>query len=243
LALAKLELGASLTSPRRRWVRRSQASIEYANAGTSTRPTGDDEERRGRLCFHIVMRAIESDAMLEITYLIAAAAQGDRQAAADLLPLVYEELRKLAAARMAMERPGHTLDATALVHEAYLRMIGDQQFEGKAHFFAAAAEAMRRILVNHARDRGRLKRGGGRNRVDLDRLTGPAAASDDLLKLDDALDRLAKEFPVAAELVKLRFFAGMTLRDAAEVMGIPRRSADRHWAFARAWLADALGGG
>jgi RNA polymerase sigma factor (TIGR02999 family) len=181
--------------------------------------------------------------MLEITYLIAAAAQGDRQAAADLLPLVYEELRKLAAARMAMERPGHTLDATALVHEAYLRMIGDQQFEGKAHFFAAAAEAMRRILVNHARDRGRLKRGGGRNRVDLDRLTGPAAASDDLLKLDDALDRLAKEFPVAAELVKLRFFAGMTLRDAAEVMGIPRRSADRHWAFARAWLADALGGG
>ena len=112
----------------------------------------------------------------------------------------------------------------------------------EAHFFAAAAEAMRRVLVNHARDRTRLKRGGGRNRVDLDRLTGPAAATDDdLLELDDALDRLANEFPVAAELVKLRFFAGMTLGDAADALGIPRRTADRHWAFARAWLADALG--
>jgi RNA polymerase sigma factor (TIGR02999 family) len=182
--------------------------------------------------------------MSEITYLIAAAGQGDRQAAADLLPLVYEELRKLAAARMAAERPGHTLDATALVHEAYLRLVGDQQFDGKPHFFAAAAEAMRRLLVNHARDRARLKRGGRRSRVDLDRLTGPAAATDDdLLELDAAIDRLAQESPVAAELVKLRFFAGMTLGDAAEALGIPRRSADRHWAFARAWLADALGGG
>jgi len=180
----------------------------------------------------------------EITHLLDAVAAGDLQAAADLLPLVYDELRKLAAARMAAERPGHTLDATALVHEAYLRLIGDQHFDGKAHFFTAAAEAMRRVLVNHARGRNRLKRGGRRNRVDLDRLTGPAAASDDdLLELDDALNRLAKEFPVAAELVKLRFFAGMTLRDAAEAMGIPRRTADRHWAFARAWLADALGNG
>ena len=173
-----------------------------------------------------------------------AAAAGDRQAAADLLPLVYDELRKLAAARMAAENPGHTLDATALVHEAYLRLIGDQQFEGRGHFFAAAAEAMRRVLVNHARDRTRQKRGGGRNRVDLDRLTGPAAASDDdLIELDDALGRLAGEFPVAAELVKLRFFAGMTLGEAADALGIPRRTADRHWAFARAWLADALAGG
>jgi RNA polymerase sigma factor (TIGR02999 family) len=145
---------------------------------------------------------------------------------------------------MAAENPGHTLDPTALVHEAYLRLIGDQQFDGRGYFFAAAAEAMRRVLVNHARDRSRLKRGGGRRRVDLDRLTGPAAATDDdLLELDDALDRLAREIPVAAELVKLRFFAGMTLGAAADALSIPRRTADRHWAFARAWLADALAGG
>ena len=130
------------------------------------------------------------------------------------------------------------------MHEAYLRLVGDQHFDGRGHFFAAAAEAMRRVLVNHARDRNRRKRGGGRNRVDLGRLTGPAVATDDdLLELDDALDRLANEFPVAAELVKLRFFTGLTLCDAAEAMGIPRRTADRHWAFARAWLADALAGG
>jgi RNA polymerase sigma factor (TIGR02999 family) len=182
--------------------------------------------------------------MPDITHLLSAAAQGDRQAAADLLPLVYDELRQLAAARMAGERPGHTLDATALVHEAYLRLIGKQEFDGKSHFFAAAAEAMRRVLVNHARDRSRLKRGGRRSRVDLDQITTPAAASDDdLLELDDALDRLANEFPIAAELVKMRFFAGITLGDAAEILGLPRRTADRHWAFARAWLADALGGG
>ena len=194
--------------------------------------------------FLVTIRPLESVVMPEITQLLNAAAAGDRQAAAELLPLVYDELRKLAAARMAAENPGHTLDATALVHEAYLRLIGDQQFEGRGHFFAAAAEAMRRVLVNHARDRSRRKRGGGRNRVDIDRLTGPAVASnDDLLELDDALDRLANEFPAAAELVKLRFFAGLTLGDAAEAMGIPRRTADRHWAFARAWLADALAGG
>jgi RNA polymerase sigma factor (TIGR02999 family) len=182
--------------------------------------------------------------MPEITQLLDAAAVGDRRAVADLLPLVYDELRQLAAARMASENPGHSLDATALVHEAYLRLVGDQHFDGRGHFFAAAAEAMRRVLVNHARDRSRRKRGGGRNRVDLDRLTGPAVATDDdLLELDDALDRLANEFPVAAELVKLRFFAGLTLGDAAEAMGLPRRTADRHWAFARAWLADALAGG
>jgi RNA polymerase sigma factor (TIGR02999 family) len=182
--------------------------------------------------------------MSEISQLLDAAAAGDRRAAAELLPLVYDELRKLAAARMGAEHPGHTLDATALVHEAYLRLVGEQHFEGKAHFFAAAAEAMRRVLVNHARDRGRLKRGGGRNRVDLDRLTDPTAATDDdLLELDDALDRLVGEFPVAAELVKLRFFAGMTLGDAAKTLAIPRRTADRQWAFARAWLADALASG
>jgi RNA polymerase sigma factor (TIGR02999 family) len=183
------------------------------------------------------------DAMTDVTRLLDAAAAGDRQAA-DLLPLVYEELRKLAAARMASERPGHTLDATALVHEAYLRLIGDQHFDGRVHFFAAAAEAMRRVLVNHARDRTRLKRGGGRTRVDLDHLTSPAAATDDdLLELDGALDRLANEFPDAAELVKLRFFAGMTLGEAAVALSLPRRTADRHWAFARAWLAAELASG
>jgi RNA polymerase sigma factor (TIGR02999 family) len=182
--------------------------------------------------------------MSEVTHLLARAATGDRQAAADLLPLVYDELRKLAAARMAAEKPGHTLDGTALVHEAYMRLIGDQQFDGQSHFFAAAAEAMRRVLVNHARDRSRLKRGGKRHRVDLDQLTGAvAAADDDLLALDDALDRLAREFPVPAELVKMRFFAGMTQTDAANALGIPRRTADRHWAFARAWLADELARG
>jgi RNA polymerase sigma factor (TIGR02999 family) len=163
--------------------------------------------------FLATIRPLDSVVMPEITQLLSAAAAGDRQAAADLLPLVYDELRKLAAARMAAENPGHTLDATALVHEAYLRLFGDQQFKGRGHFFAAAAEAMRRVLVNHARDRTRQKRGGGRNRVDLDRLTGPAVASDDdLLELDDSLGRLASEFPRAAELVKLRFFAGMTLQ-------------------------------
>lgn len=182
--------------------------------------------------------------MSDVTRLLDAAAAGDRQAAADLLPLVYNELRKLAAARLAAEAPGHTLSSTALVHEAYLRLVGDQQFDGRGHFFAAAAEAMRRILVNHARDRKRLKRGGGRQRVDLDRLTGLAAASDDdLLGLDDALDRLARDYPAAAELVKMRFFAGMTLGEAAEAIGVPRRTADRYWSFARAWLADALAGG
>jgi RNA polymerase sigma factor (TIGR02999 family) len=181
--------------------------------------------------------------MSDVTRLLEAAVGGDRKAAADLLPFVYEELRKLAAARLAAEAPGHTLNPTALVHEAYLRLVGDQQFDGRGHFFAAAAEAMRRILVNHARDRNRQKRGGGRRRVDLDHLTGLAAASDDdLLGLDDALDRLAKEYPAAAELVKLRFFGGMTLREAAEALGVPRRTADRHWSFARAWLADALAG-
>jgi RNA polymerase sigma factor (TIGR02999 family) len=203
-------------------------------------------DQAGRLgdCFYVATEPIYSVFMSEITHLLDAAAAGDRQAAADLLPLVYDELRKLAAARMAAENPGHTLDATALVHEAYLRLIGDQHFNGRGHFFAAAAEAMRRVLVNHARDRTRLKRGGGRKRVDLDRLTGLAAASDDdLLGLDDALDRLANEFPVAAELVKLRFFAGMMLGDAADALGIPRGTADRRWAFARAWLAETLAGG
>jgi RNA polymerase sigma factor (TIGR02999 family) len=179
--------------------------------------------------------------MSDVTHLLDAAHAGDRQAAADLLPLVYNELRKLAATRMAAESPGHTFDATALVHEAYLRLVGDQDFDGRGHFFAAAAEAMRRILVDHARNRHRVKRGGGRHRVDLDRLTDLVSATDDdLLDLDEALHRLAKDYPAAAELVKLRFFARMTLSKAAKSLGMSDRTADRHWVFARTWLANAL---
>jgi RNA polymerase sigma factor (TIGR02999 family) len=182
--------------------------------------------------------------MSNVTRLLKAMNRGDRKAAEDLLPLVYDELRKLAAAKMAAEKPGHTLNPTALVHEAYLRLVGDQNFDSRGHFFAAAAEAMRRILVNHARDRNRLKRGGKRHRVDLEKLTDLAVATDaDLLELDDALARLAKDYPAAAEIVKLRFFAGMTLGEAAKALGLPRRTADRHWSFARAWLADTLGSG
>src|ERR1700677_4622221 len=144
--------------------------------------------------------------MPNVTRLLEAVSHGDRKAAEDLLPLVYDELRKLAAAKMAAEKPGHTLNPTALVHEAYLRLIGGQNFNSCGHFFAAAAEAMRRILVNHARDRNRLKRGGKRHRVDLEKLTDLVVATDaDLLELDDALDRLAKDYPAAAEIVKLRF--------------------------------------
>ena len=182
--------------------------------------------------------------MSDITLLLDAAGAGDRKAAAELLPLVYEELRKLAATRLAQEANGHTLQPTALVHEAYLRLVGDQNFDSQAHFFAAAAEAMRRVLINHARDRNRLKRCGGRTRVDLDWLADVSTATDDdLLELNDTLDRLAKDYPDEAELVKLRFFAGLTLGDAAKVLRLNRRTADRHWRFARAWLADALSGG
>src|SRR5580658_3182775 len=137
--------------------------------------------------------------MSDVTRLLDAVAAGDRKAAADLLPLVYDELRHLAAARLAGEAPGHTLNPTGLVHEAYLRLVGDQQFDGLGHFFAAAAEAMRRILVDRARDRNRLKRGGGRQRTDLNRLTDLAAATDDdLISLNDTLDHLEKDYPTAA---------------------------------------------
>ena len=160
--------------------------------------------------------------------------------------LCRNELRKLAAARLAHEAPGQSLQATALVHEAYLRLVGadpDRPFDGRGHFFAAAAEAMRRILIDRARDRRRLKRGGGRRRVriDLDALL-VEPPGDDLLALDEALTALAREDPGAAELVKLRAFAGLTLGQAAEVLGIGRRTADRDWAYARAWLCHALAG-
>jgi RNA polymerase sigma factor (TIGR02999 family) len=179
--------------------------------------------------------------MSEVTRLLDAAAAGDRQAAADLLPCVYDELRKLAAARMAAESPGHSLDATALVHEAYLRLVGDQRFDGRGHFFAAAAEAMRRILVNHARDRKRLKRGGGRVRLELLDQAGSLAEDLDLvLSLDELLTRLAAEDPPAARIAHLHLFGGLSVEDAGAASGISRPVAYRHWKYARAWLRDAL---
>jgi RNA polymerase sigma factor (TIGR02999 family) len=178
--------------------------------------------------------------MPDVTHLLDAAAAGDRRAAAELLPLVYEELRKLAATRMATEAPGHTLDATALVHEAYLRLVGDQRFDGRGHFFAAAAEAMRRILVNHARDRGRLKRGGGQHRVELGEVPAPTP-DERLLALDDALTRLAAEDPDVARVVELRHFGGLGHEAIAELLGISVYEARQKWDYARAWLRDALG--
>jgi RNA polymerase sigma factor (TIGR02999 family) len=184
--------------------------------------------------------------MNEVTSILSAIEAGDPHAAAELLPLVYEELRKLAAARLAVEKPGQTLQPTALVHEAYLRLVGGgdvKGWDGRGHFFAAAAEAMRRILVENARRKARQKRGGERVRVDLD-VADPAVPSldDNLLDLDDALTRLAGADAAAAELVKLRYFAGLSIAQAAEAMGIGARSADRLWAYARAWLRDALTG-
>jgi RNA polymerase sigma factor (TIGR02999 family) len=158
--------------------------------------------------------------------------------------LVYDELRKLAADRLRQERAGQTLQATALVHEAYLRLVGDdasKPWDGRGHFFAAAAEAMRRILVNRARDKGRIKRGGRRERVPLDLGTVCDVAPDeDLIALDAALDDLERHDPTCARLVSLRFFAGMGQGEAAEAMGLSRRTADRHWAYARAWLYERL---
>ena len=180
--------------------------------------------------------------MPDVTRLLDAAAAGDRHAAGELLPLVYDELRALAAARMADEPTGQTLQPTALVHEAYLRLVGPAdggRWDGRGHFFAAAAEAMRRILVDAARKRGREKHGGDRHRVGLDGV--PAAAPDpdrltDLVALDAALTRLAAHDPQAARLVELRHFGGLTMPEVAEVLGVSPRTADRVWAFARAWL-------
>src|SRR6188768_2814003 len=164
--------------------------------------------------------------MADVTQLLDAAASGDRQAAADLLPLVYDELRKIAAAKMAQERPGHTLDATALVHEAYLKLLGGQKFDGHGHFFKVAAVAMRRILVDHARARNAQKRGGG-ERVDweIECLAQPEADAQ-LEAVDVALSRLAQVQPQIAELVQLRYFAGLTIPDAATILRISPRTAD-----------------
>jgi RNA polymerase sigma factor (TIGR02999 family) len=157
------------------------------------------------------------------------------------MPLVYDELRKLAAVKMAQERPDHSLDATALVHEAYLRLIGNQRFDNRGHFFAAAAEAMRRILVDNARRKQRPKHGGGRHRVeaDLDRISAHRRP-EDLLALDEALTRLAEESSIRADVVKLRFFAGLTVPEAAEALGISVATAERYWTYARTWLFSEL---
>jgi RNA polymerase sigma factor (TIGR02999 family) len=185
--------------------------------------------------------------MNEVTRILSALEAGDPRAAGELLPLVYDELRRLAAARLAHEAPGQTLQPTALVHEAFLRLVGPEPgeacWDGRGHFFAAAAEAMRRVLVDHARDRKRLKRGGRTRRredLDLEALPVPDARPDDLLDLDAALAVLEQTDPRAAALVKLRAFAGLTLDEAAEALGIARRTADRDWAFARAWLFRRL---
>jgi RNA polymerase sigma factor (TIGR02999 family) len=180
--------------------------------------------------------------MNEVTRVLSAIEGGDPHAAEQLLPLVYEELRKLAAQKLAQEKPGQTLQATALVHEAYLRLVGDQHFENRGHFFAAAAEAMRRILIEQARRKGRVKRGGGAARLDLDDLVISAGPPhDDILDVDEALDRLAAAAPQAAELVRLRFYAGLTGDEAAAALGVAPRTADALWAYARAWLYDYLG--
>jgi RNA polymerase sigma factor (TIGR02999 family) len=184
--------------------------------------------------------------MSDVTRILSAIDQGDPQAAGKLLPLVYEELRKLAAQKLAQEKPGQTLQATALVHEAYLRLVvrpsgaagkKEQSWNGRGHFFAAAAEAMRRILVERARHKKRIKAGGGRDRVELAQVEVAAAGVDeDLIELDAALDKLAKKSPRKAELIKLRYFAGLSNEQAAKALGISASTADSDWAYARSWL-------
>jgi RNA polymerase sigma factor (TIGR02999 family) len=178
--------------------------------------------------------------MTDVTHILNAIEAGDPSASEQLLPLVYDDLRKLAAQRLAQEKPGQTLDATALVHEAYLRLVGpadDQRWQNRGHFFAAAAEAMRRILVDQARRKRSLKRGGRQAQVALGELAQPDGGNPlDLLALDEALLALQEQHPDKAELVKLRFFAGCTLEETAELLGSSRATAQRNWSFARAWL-------
>src|SRR5215472_4234245 len=185
--------------------------------------------------------------MSEVTQILHAIAEGDPDAASQLLPLVYDELRKLAAQKLARETPGQTLQPTALVHEAYLRLVGEdeeQHWDSRGHFFGAAAEAMRRILVESARQKGSLKRGGDRGRVDVvDSLLAAPEPREDLVGLDAALTRLAETDQQAAELVQLRYFAGLSIREIAEILGISPRTADRLWAYARAWLHQEIESG
>jgi RNA polymerase sigma factor (TIGR02999 family) len=183
--------------------------------------------------------------MSEVTLILEAIAAGESQAADELLPLVYDELRQLAAQRLAHEQPGQTLQATALVHEVFLRLVDvsqAQRWDSRGHFFAAAAKAMRRILIDQARRKKSVKHGGGRHRVDLDDACSLADDNTgrDLLDLDGALSKLAAESPVHSQLVELRFFAGLTMSEAAQAMGISLTTAERHWVYARAWLYEEL---
>jgi RNA polymerase sigma factor (TIGR02999 family) len=184
--------------------------------------------------------------MNDVTRILNAIDAGDPNAAEQFLPLVYDELRKLAAERMAHEKPGQTLQPTALVHEAYLRLVDvekAQHWNSRGHFFAAAAEVMRRILVESARRKGRAKRGGGRKRIDLDDANLVSlAAPDELLLIDEAIDKLAREDASAAQLVRLRYFAGLSVEEAAEMSGLSRSTAYEHWSYARAWLHCELYG-
>jgi RNA polymerase sigma factor (TIGR02999 family) len=180
----------------------------------------------------------------DVTHILGSLEGGDSTAADQLLPLVYEELRKLAASKMAGESSGHTLQATALVHEAWLRLVGskDASWENRAHFFAAAAEAMRRVLIDRARSKQAVRHGGGLDRVDLEKIDVPAAADEEtLLRVNDSLDALSREDAKVAELVKLRFFAGLSVGEAALALGVTDRTARRYWRFARAWLYDDFG--
>jgi RNA polymerase sigma factor (TIGR02999 family) len=183
--------------------------------------------------------------MGDVTRILAAVEQGDDRAAESLLPLVYDELRKLAAQKLTQEKPGQTLQATALVHEAYLRLVDvdqAQHWNSRGHFFAAAAEAMRRLLVEQARRKNRIRHGGGRKRLDLDSqlAAGDGDIDDEVIALSDALDRLATDEPQAAEVVKLRYFAGLTIEETAAVLRISVRTVNRHWTYARAWLYRQL---
>jgi RNA polymerase sigma factor (TIGR02999 family) len=178
-----------------------------------------------------------------MTQVLEAVGAAEEHAAEQLLPLVYDELRKLAAQKMANEAPGHTLQPTALVHEAWLRLVGaeDRGFENRAHFFAAAAEAMRRILVDSARRKQRPKHGGGQRRIELSQVDVAGASDDEtVLAVSDALDKLASRDALGAELIRLRFFAGLSNAQAAELLGLPERTAKRTWAYARAWLYEEL---
>ena len=177
--------------------------------------------------------------MSNVTQILTAIEQGDAKAADKLLPLVYEELRRLAAKKMSQESPGHTLQATALVHEAYIRLVDSeaQSWRSRTHFFYAAAEAMRRVLIENARRKQRIKHGGGQQRIEIDQAElAIEKSSEDVIALDEALTMLAQKDSIAAELIKLRFFAGLTIDQAGKMLGIPPRTADRYWSYARAWL-------
>jgi RNA polymerase sigma factor (TIGR02999 family) len=190
---------------------------------------------------------VQWSVMTDVTQILSQIESGDPSAADQLLPLVYEELRKLAAAKLAHEKPGQTLQATGLVHEAYMRLVDvekAQQWNSRGHFFGACAEAMRRILVDSARHKQQLKRGGGLQRVDLDQAAPVANASpEQLLDLEDALNKLDQDDPMAAKVFKLRYFAGISVEEAANLLGVSRATAYRHWTFARAWLQSQMSAG